>query len=168
MSQMVTIRDFLGTELEEDFMEFDLTEVEEVLCSLREVSAIDISHAELLQQQALHGADIVIAYLGKIVKTVGYLESRVNTVRNTVSLKYVNPDGGRTTNEMRTLAGNASPEVEEIQIRLARAKASKMVLDKKYDILIKTHHQYKDIAQGLRKGVLGYAGPATSEVPEGW
>jgi hypothetical protein len=166
MTQQVRLSDFLGTELEEDFMQFDLTEIEEVLVRLREIDAIDLAHAELLQQQALRGADVLTGYLGKIVKTVGYLETKVNSTKNKVSLEYQAPEG-KTTMEMRKWAGEQSPEVEKIAIKLAIAKASKMVLEKKYDILIKSHHHYKDIAQGLRRTIIGYSVPA-EKIPEGY
>lgn len=166
MSQQVRLGDLLGDELEEEFVNFDLTEIQNVLSKLQDTNAIDLAHAELLQQQALRGADILTEYLGKIVKTVGYLESKVNSTKNKVSLDYQAPDGSRTTADMRKWAGESSPEVEEVQIRLAKAKASKMVLEKKYDILIRSHHHYKDIAAGLRKTILGYGTPA--KIPEGW
>lgn len=166
MSQQVRLGDLLGDELEEEFVNFDLTEIQQVLSKLQYTDAIDLAHAELLQQQALRGADILTEYLGKIVKTVGYLESKVNSTKNKVSLEYQAPDGSRTTADMRKWAGESSPEVEEVQIRLAKAKASKMVLEKKYDILIRSHHHYKDIAAGLRKTILGYGAPA--KIPEGW
>ena len=162
--------DYLGTNDEEDFMEFDLTEIEEVLISLRDIDAIDLAHAELLQQMALRGADIIVGYLGKIVKTVGYLETKVNRLKNKASLEYKNPDGGKTTVDMKIWASTNSPEVDDAQKQLSAAKASKMVLDRKYDLLVKSHHHYKDIAQGLRRTILGYAGPAEQE-PEaktGW
>jgi len=70
---------------------------------------------------------------------------------------------------MKKWAGESSPIVEELQIRLAKAKASKLVLEKKYDILIRSHHHYKDIAQGLRKSILGYTSTSTnSKIPEGY
>ena len=69
---------------------------------------------------------------------------------------------------MRKLAGTIAPEVEELQIKLAKAKAGKMVLDKKYDILIKNHHYWKDLAAGMRKTILGYSQPNTEKTPEGW
>lgn len=169
MSQKVRLGDFIGDELEEEFVNFDLTEIQQVLTKLQYTDAIDLSHAELLQQQALRGADVLTEYLGKVVKTVGYLESKVNTVKNKVSLEYQAPDGSRTTADMRKWAGESSAEVEDVQIRLAKAKASKMVLEKKYDILIKSHHHYKDIAAGLRKTVLGYTHMVTQEkIPEGY
>lgn len=169
MSQQVRLGDFLGTELEEDFLQFDLTEIQQVLVKLDDMDAIDLVHAELLQQQALRGADILTEYLGKIVKTVGYLEAKVSSTKNKVSLEYQTPDGSRVTADMRKWAGESSPEVEDVQIRLAKAKGSKVVLERKYEILIKAHHHFKDIAGGLRKTILGYSsGTPTEPTPEGW
>jgi hypothetical protein len=166
MTQQVRLGDFIGAELEEDFAQFDLTDVQEVLKNLSQVDAIDLSHAELLQQQALRAADLLTEYLGKIIKTIGYLEAKVNTTKNKVSLDYQAPEG-RTTMEMRKWAGEASPEVEALQIKLSIAKGSKMALEKKYDILVKSHHHYKDIAQGLRKTILGYP-VSVDKVPAGY
>jgi hypothetical protein len=169
MSQQVRLGDLLGDSLEEEFVSFDLTEIQSVLMKLQYTEAIDLAHAELLQQQSLRGADILTEYLGKIVKTVGYLESKINSTKNKAALNYQEPNGNRTTSDMKKWYSESAPEVEEIQIRLAKAKASKMVLEKKYDILIKSHHHYKDIAAGLRRTILGYT-PAQSQdkVPEGY
>lgn len=170
MSQHVRLGDFLGNELEEDFANFDLTEIQHVLERLQDTDAIDLAHAELLQQQALRGADVITEYLGKIVKTVGYLETKVNSTKNSVSLAYQAPDGARTTADMKKWAGESAPEVEEVQIKLAKAKGSKLVLERKYEILVKSHHHFKDIASGLRKTILGYSlGTTTTEkIPEGY
>ena len=169
MSQQVRLGDFLGSELEENFADFDLTEIQQVLVQLQSTDAIDLAHAELLQQQSLRGADILTEYLGKIVKTVGYLEAKVNSTKNAVSLAYQAPDGARTTADMKKWAGEASPEVEKVQIQLAKAKGSKIVLERKYEILVKAHHHFKDIAAGLRKTILGYSpGTATDKVPDGY
>lgn len=169
MTQQVRLGDFLGSENEENFMDFDLTEVEMVLGNLRDIDAIDLSHAEALQQQSLRGADIIVSYLGKMVKTIGYLEARVNSTKNKVSLDYRDPDGSRTTIDMKKWAGESSPEVEKVQIKLANAKGSKLVLDRKYEILVKSHHHFKDIAAGLRKTILGYSQSSTNEaIPEGY
>jgi len=168
--KVVTLADIVGDDLEEEFSKFDLTEIQAVLIRLSDVDAIDIAHAELLQQQALRGADILCGYLGKIVKTVGYLEARVNSTKNKASLDYQAPEG-KTTADMKKWAGESSSVVEDIQIKLAKAKGSKLVLEKKYDILIKSHHHYKDIAAGLRKTILGYspgAGVPSEKVPEGY
>jgi hypothetical protein len=168
MTQTVRLGDFLGTQLEEDFTQFDITDVQEVLKNLADVAAIDLSHAEFLQQQALRGADLLTEYLGKIVKTIGYLEAKVNSTKNKVSLEYSAPEG-RTTSEMKKWAGESSPEVEIVQIKLANAKGSKLVLERKYEILVKAHHHFKDIAQGLRKTILGYSsGAPASVVPAGY
>lgn len=169
MSQQVRLGDFLGSELEENFSNFDLTEIEEVLIHLHETDAIDLSHAELLQQQALRGADVLTGYLGKIVKTISYLETKVNSTKNRISLEYTAPEG-RTTVEMKKWAGEVgSPELEQWQIKLGSAKGSKLVLERKYEILVKAHHHYKDIAQGLRRTILGYSPATASEkIPEGY
>jgi oligoribonuclease NrnB/cAMP/cGMP phosphodiesterase (DHH superfamily) len=166
-TQRVKLSDFLGESLEEEFGDFDLTEIQKVLEHLQNVDAIDLAHAESLQQQALRGADVLTEYLGKIVKTVGYLETKVNSTKNRVSLEYQAPEG-RTTSEMKKWAGESSPEVEEIQIKLAKAKGSKSILEKKYDILIKSHHHYKEIASGLRKTILGYSSGTIEKTPEGY
>jgi hypothetical protein len=169
MTQQVRLSDFLGTELEEDFANFDMTEIEEVLVNLRDIDAIDLAHVEVLQQQALRGADIVAGYLGKMVKTIGYLEAKVNSTKNKVALEYKDPDGSRTTIDMKKWAGESSPEVEKVQIKLAMAKGSKLVLDRKYEILVKSHHHFKDIAAGLRKTILGYSPMTPSEkIPDGY
>ena len=166
--EKTTLSHYIGEELEEDFANFDLTEIKSVLLQLSQEQPIDLSHAELLQQQALRGADIITEYLGKIVKTVGYLDVIINSVRNRVSLEYKAPDGSRTTTDMKIWAGNSSQEVEEVQIKLAKAKASKMVLEKKYDILIRSHHHYKDISSGIRRSILGYTPLNKEKVPEGY
>jgi hypothetical protein len=162
---MTTIKDFIGENTEEVFLNFDLTEIQEVLATLAENSVHDISHAELLAQKALRGADIVSEYLCKIIKTVNYLETKVNSTKNKVSLEYMASEG-RTTSEMKKWAGESAPEVEILQIRLSQAKASKALLDRKYDILIKTHHQMKDVATGLRRTILGYS--SNEPIPAGY
>lgn len=167
MSQQVRLGDLLGSNLEEDFRSFDLTEIQRVLQQLQLIEAIDLAHAEHLQQQALRGADILAEYLAKIVKTVAYLETQVNSTKNRVSLDYQAPDGARTTVDMKKWAAEASPEVEKVQIKLAEAKGAKMALERKYEILIKSHHHFKDIAGGLRKTILGYSS-TTDKVPEGY
>lgn len=167
MSQQVRLGDFIGNQLEEEFTDFDLTEIQQVLAKLQYTEAVDLAHAELLQQQALRGADILTEYLGKIVKTVGYLETKVNSVKNKAALNYQEPNGNRTTSDMKKLFSESAPEVEEVQIKLAKAKASKMVLEKKYDILIRSHHHYKDIAAGLRRSIVGYTTNIT-KIPEGY
>lgn len=167
MTQQVRLGDFLGNELEENFMDFDLTEIQQVLEKLQNIDAIDLAHAEFLQQQSLRGADIITEYLGKIVKTVGYLETKVNSTKNKISLEYNAPDGARTTADMKKWAGESSSEVEEVLIKLAKAKGSKIVLEKKYDTLIRSHHHYKDIAAGLRRTILGYT-TVKERIPEGY
>lgn len=168
MTEQVRLGDLLGSSLEEQFKDFDLTEIQSVLSQLQIIESIDLAHAELLQQQSLRGADIVAEYLAKMVKTVSYLEIKVNSTKNKVSLEYQAPDGSKTTVDMKKWAGESSPEVEKVQIKLAEAKGAKIVLEKKYDILIKNHHHYKDIAAGLRKTILGYSLGTADKTPEGY
>ena len=168
MSQQERLGDLLGSDLEVNFEIFDLAEIHKVLNSLQDIDAIDLPHAELLQQQALRGADVLIEYLAKIVKTVGYLEAKVNSTKNKVSMEYQAPDGARTTLDMKKWAGETSPEVEKVQIKLASAKGAKLYLERKYEILIKAHHHFKDIAAGMRKTILGYSPGAAEKTPEGY
>lgn len=166
--EQVKLRDLVGDQMDESFLDFDLTEIHEVLQTLAGQDVADLAHAEMLQQKALRGADILSEFLGRIIKTVTYLETKINRTKNKVSLDYKAAEG-RTTSEMKKWAGESSPEVEELQILLSKAKASKIVLEKKYDILIKSHHYYKDIAAGLRKSILGYSSTtATEKIPEGY
>lgn len=168
MSQQVRLGDLLGSSNIEKFRDFDMTEVQNVLIQLRETDAIDLAHAEFLQQQALRGADILAEYLAKMVKTVAHLEAELNKTRNKVSLEYVAPDGSRTTVDKKKWAGECSPEVVKVQEQLADAKGGKVALERKYEILVKAHHHFKDIAAGLRRTILGYSSGTTNTVPEGY
>jgi hypothetical protein len=53
---------------------------------------------------------------------------------------------------MRKLAYDSCPDAAGLEELLASSKAAKIFLERKYDILIKTHHHFKDIAAGLRSG----------------
>jgi hypothetical protein len=168
MSQQVRLGDLLGSNLEEDFRNFDLTEVQQVLSELQGTDPVDLAHAEHLQQQALRGADILAEYMAKMVKTVTYLESKVNSVKNKVSLEYQAPDGSRTTVDMKKWAAECSPDVSAAIEKLADAKGGKVALERKFDIIVKAHHHYKDIASGLRKTILGYSSGTGNAPGEGY
>jgi hypothetical protein len=148
----ISLGDLIGYELEEQFFSFDLTQVEAILSQLAEPVPSDIAHAETAQQAALRAADILATYLAKMVKHVSYLESSLNSTKNKVSLEY-SASEGRTTMEMKKWAAESSPEVDKIQIALARAKGSKLFLEKKYDLLIRQHHHLKDISSGMRRNM---------------
>lgn len=154
----VYISNLLGPSIDEDFIDFDLTEIQEVMISLRDTNVIDIAHCELLQSKALAAADILSEYLGRINKSLSYLESKLNSAKNKASLEYSSP--GKTTAEMRKWAATSDPEVEKLEIKIAYIKGSKVLLDKKYDLLIKSHFHYKEISSGLRRvigsGVVSY------------
>lgn len=148
--------------MEEDFASFDLTEINAVLSNLRNTNAIDIAHAEMLTIQALAGSDIASEFIGKLVKTVSHLEGKVSSTKNKASLEY-KPTDGKATADMRKQAGEASPEVQDINDRLARAKGAKAVIERKYDILIKSHHFYKELVGGMKKGMV-----SQQNIPEGY
>ncbi len=169
MSTTYTVGSLLGVSMDEEFFDFDLTEVQTILRNLQDTDAIDLSHAEMLSQQTLRCADILSEYLSKMVKIVSHLEGKLNSTKNKISLEYSVPDGTRTTVEMKKWAGESSPQVTELQNKIAGAKGSKSLLEKKYDIIIKAHHHYKDIATGLRRTILGYKpGASEATAPEGW
>jgi len=151
---MSKVKDILG-EHEDEFYDFDLTEIQEILAQLSTDQPLDIAHAEMIQQKTLRAADILTEYISKIVKTVSLLETKSNSLRNKAALNYSAPDG-KTTADMRKWASESDPEVTELQIALAKAKGTKSLLDKKYEIMIKYHHHAKDIAQGIRKTIVGY------------
>lgn len=166
MSDKITLGDFIGKNMDEDFLEFDLTEIQEILKNLKNTDAIDLAHAEHLAQITLRGADILIEFSSKIVKITTYLESKINSKKNEASLNYEPPTGVKANVDMRMWAGNCAPEVEKLNILLAKAKGAKVAIEKKFDIMIKAHHQYKDIATGLRRTILGFDPPAPKA--EGW
>ena len=168
MSQQVRLGDLLGSNPVEDFRNFDLTEVQQVLDQLQGTDVIDLAHAEHLQQQALRGADILAEYMAKIVKTASYLEAQVNTLKNKASLNYVTTDGSKVTMDMRKWAAEVSPDVSAAIEKLAEAKGGKVALERKFDIIVKAHHHYKDIAAGLRRTILGYSSGTTEPTPPGY
>ncbi len=145
----------MGTQNIEPWEEFDLTEVQQVLKSLRDNEAFDIAHAEFLQHRALYAAEILIDMIAKMIKTSGFIEARINTVKNKVALEYkCDDDKIRVTAEMRKQAGESHPEVEELGLLLARTKGARSALEKKYDVLIKMHYYFKELAQGQRQSVI--------------
>lgn len=169
MSEKITLGALVGLELEEDFLQFDLTDIQKILANLSDTDVIDLAHTEFLQQQTLCGANILAEYLGRIIKTTSYLESKINTAKNKAALLYKDPDATKTTADMKKYAGESSPEVAEIGILLAKAKGSKAVLEKKYDIILKAHHHYKELSMGLRRSILGSgSGADRQKVAEGW
>ena len=147
----VLLKDILGENFDDEFMNFDLTEVQNILSELQDTNAIDLAHAEMLQQQALRCADILSEYLSRVVKVVSYLESKLNSVKNKAALNYKPEDGARVTADMRKFASEIAPEVEAVSAAIAKARGSKVLLEKKYDILIKSHHHYKEISSGIRQ-----------------
>lgn len=160
------IKDLIGDNLEEAFLEFDLTEVQKVVKKLQSEDVPTLAQAERLQQEALRAADVLSEHLAKIHKTIHYLTAKVSSVKNKECLNYEPPSGTRMSNELRKMAGESSDKVLELELTLAKAKGAKTAIEKKYDIVIKTHHHYKDIANGLRKTIQGYSSPIIMEEEE--
>ena len=152
-SNIITVADIIGRNDEDKFLDFDMTEIQDLVSNLQSVGVDDIAHAMLLQQQSLRCADILSEYIGKIIKTISYLESKLSRKKNEVALNYTPPSGTRASIELRKMAGESDEEVEEILLKIAKAKGAKSLLEKKYDIVVKAHHYYKDIAAGLRRTI---------------
>lgn len=164
MKERITLGNLVGESFTDNFEGFDLTEVQRVLGQLSSEEVIDIAHAEMLQQKSLYAAELLIEYIAKLIKMVGFLESRINSVKNKTALEYKAPDG-RTTADMKKQAGESSPEVEALSLQLAKAKGSKNLLERKYEILIKSHHHFKDLSSAQKKGIVST--PSTSSAV-GW
>lgn len=160
----VTVADLIGDSIEESFLDFDLTEVQKVVSKLQSEDVPTLAQAESLQQEALRAADVLSGHLAKLHKTIHYLTAKTSSIKNKISLNYDLPFGTRGQGlELRKMAGEASDEVMELEIKLAKSKGAKTVLEKKYEIIIKSHHHYKDIAGGLRKTIQGYSIPVSEE-----
>jgi hypothetical protein len=153
MPDKITVGKLIGQTFEDDFESFDLTEIQKVLSALSTDNALDIAHSEMLQQKTLYAADLMIEYMAKLIKMVSYLESKISSLKNKAALAYKAPDG-RTTADMKKQAGESDPEVEELASSLARAKGAKLLLDRKYEIIIKSHHFFKDLAGNQKKGIV--------------
>lgn len=145
------LKELVGEGFTDNFEEFDLAVVQQTLTSLANEQAIDFVHSEKLQQKTLFAADLLTEYLAKLIKTVSYLESRMNSVKNKVSLEYNAPNGGKTTMETKRQAGESSEKVEEIAMLLAKAKGAKNLVERKYEILLKAHHHFKDLSSNQKK-----------------
>lgn len=148
----IKLSSVLGLDLEENFLDFDLEEIQTILSELKKDIPIDIAHIESMQQKTLRAADVCGEFLGKLQKTTSYLESKLNSLKNRVAMEYTS-DGGKVTMDMRKFAAESNPDVEAIQIALAKAKGSKTLLEKKYEIVIKQHHFLKEMAAGMRKTI---------------
>lgn len=151
----VTLGELIGNQNIEPFEDFDLTEVQKVLKSLQNNEAFDIAQAEFFQHRSLYAAEILIDMIAKLIKTSGFIESRINTVKNKAALEYkCDDDKIRVTAEMRKQAGESNPEVAELGLTLAKTKGAKSALEKKYDVLIKMHYYFKDLAQGQKQSII--------------
>lgn len=160
----ITLGELIGKDGIENFEDFDLTEIQKVLKSLSG-EAYDIAQAEFLQQRALFAADLLIDFNAKMIKTVGFLEAKLNSVKNKSALEYKGPEGVKITADMRKLAGESSDASLELAEMLAKSKGAKSALEKKLDLVLKMHYHFKEIANQQKQGIISGSGKATF-IPE--
>ena len=164
MSQ-TTLGNLLGSEMVDKFEDFDLTEIQQVLKSLANENAIDLAHSDFLQQKSLYAANLLVDYLAQLVKSVSYLEGKVNSTKNRAALEYKSGES-KITADMRRSASESDPEVEKLISILARAKGAKVMIENKLNILIKAHHFYKDVSSGMRRGMISMGGNSPAALQE--
>lgn len=150
MSEFV-LSNILGTNQEEDFENFDLKEIQEILLELRNTEPFDLAHGELMQQRALRGADVCSEFIGKLQKTISYLETKASSAKNRAALDYKGKENEKVTMDMRKFVAESDSAVEDYLLKLAKAKGAKALLDKKYELLLKQHHFVKEICIGFKK-----------------
>ncbi len=151
----VTLGDLIGKKDIEDFQDFDLSEVQNVLNHLAKEDPFDIAHCQWLQQRALYGADLLIDMNAKMIKTIGFIEARLNSVKNKCALDYKPEDDKiRITAEMRKAASESDPKVEDLNLQLAKAKGAKQALEKKLDLVLKSHYHFKSLCDDMKQGII--------------
>jgi hypothetical protein len=155
-----TIRDIIGDDVEEAFLDFDYTRIQEVLNEVSNSETPSMAHAEYLAHKCLVAADILAGYMGKLVKFSSYLENKITSTRNQYAIEYKGTDG-KTTADMRALALKSCPAADIYEETLAKLKGTKITIEKRYDILIKNHHQYKDIAARMNRMI-----PSENSLPQ--
>jgi len=150
--KVVTVKDLIGDKFDDEFETWDMSEIQQLVSELQNLDIFDIAHSEKMQLRALRCADLITGYLGKIVKLSSYYEAKANKVKYSVALDYKSTEG-KTTQESRKWAGEASDELMEVEIKLAKIKGTKALLEKKFEIIIRMFHSIKDVASGLRKSL---------------
>jgi hypothetical protein len=153
--QIIRVKDFFkDNEPDEIFLDFDLTEIQELVKQLQNETVHDVAAADNLQRQALVCADLLAEYIAKLIKIISHLDVKESRIRNKVSLEFNKGEDGKAASmALRKLAGDASEEAEEVGYIIAKAKGTKALLEKKYDVIIKAHHFYKEISQSFRKNM---------------
>jgi hypothetical protein len=162
------IRDVIGESVDEAFLDYDYTRIQETLNEISNNDTPDIAHAQYLQHKCLVAADILAEYSGKIIKHLSYLENKLTSIRNKYALEYRDPITNKATGEMRAFAVKSCPDADEYEENLARAKGVKALLDKKFDILIKAHHLYKDVANQLIRTIPGENNVPNTDEKTNW
>lgn len=151
--EIVTVKDIIGNGFDDEFEDFDMTEIQELVSELQSNQLPDLASSEYMMQRSLRCADLIGEYLCKLVKLVSYYEALANKTKYAVALAYEDPKGGKTTQEAKKWAGESSVELLEIEIKIAKIKGAKAVLEKKFEIVIRMFHSIKDMASGMRKSL---------------
>lgn len=148
------VKDFFNdNDPETIFLEFDLTDIQDIVKELQNETVADLAAADNLQRRALVGADICSEHIAKLVKIITYLDVKESKIRNKTALEFKTDDGKSASVQLRKFAADASEEAEQVAYVIAKAKGTKTLLEKKYEVLIKAHHFYKEQAQTLRKTI---------------
>jgi hypothetical protein len=149
--ETTTINDIIGTcSLEEEFLHFDVSDVQFILDELNQTNIIDVAHAQYLQQKSLFAANRLCEHLSRLVKITTYLESNISKIRNKAALDYRPDNNAKVTSDLRVYASKSCSEADALESLLAKAKGAKVLLEKKYDLLLKSHYYFKEISSAFK------------------
>jgi len=140
----MNIKDLIGHD--DEFGEFEMSEVMSILRAAENVQASDVAHAEKLQHRCIVGTRILLEYESKIIQTVSKLSAKIPAVRAKYALSYKGEEGEkRPTDKTKDYAYKQCPEALELEEKLGLAMAAKNSLQKYQEVLNKFHYYYRDI-----------------------
>jgi len=139
------IKDEIGETFEDDFMEFDLTLVHDLLDDINNNSAPDLYQAEDLRRRTIVGMRMLTQYEGRLIKITNYLNSKIPAIRSKYAIHYTNEGKKDPTDKTRDYAFKSCPDAEPFEKTLAQATAARTVVQKKYELLSKAHYMYRDL-----------------------
>lgn len=151
---MPTLKDIVVKDDMDAYLSFDMTEIDVILSSLKNTTACDIATSEFLQQQSLRCADIIAELLSQIVYVYSNLESELSFVKNKTSFDFKPSDDKKNTADMRKYAGESHSNIPQLTQKISAAKAARDLCQRKYELLIKAHHHYKEISTSMRKTII--------------
>ncbi len=156
------IRDIIGDKMEEDFLEFDYTYIQETLNEVSNSATPNLAMAEYLQFKCLSAADVLIEYSGKLIKYSTYLDNKITSMRNRHAMEFyaANP---KAAADIRAMSLKSCPDADELENTSAQLKGTRAIIEKKFDLLIKAHHHYKEVASRLNRMIPSENGRPGSE-----